>query len=517
MANALCQHFMDARLIENAIDPSSRLFKIRSVYKLTPKGLHVVERFVSKNGVIADDLVGLFKSQPICLKLLDLERTRPDDGIVMSRQVITTLFRWFVGRKPNYIKEPDKCDSMDQYNQTSLGIPLTNVVERVHDQGPLQEFRCCFFAIDALDWLCDFTSLMDRAEAAAIMAHFVRLGFVTLLSDKCKGSDPAIIVTVIGTTTGPNDGANALGKFSYTAKAIYHITDEGIKAAKWTEYESSTGRDPDRILHGSGDSTPGTPDPFSCAHEPTTPEHGNGPQIDRQMTADEKLKQGDGSSQTSTTHGESNSDRLRLILGEPLLRSLFSEFQHSHFCEDNLMFWSEVQELRHRFLVNSTVTSSGEPQHIAIEKHHDNLTQRACVIYNKYFAPDAEYEMSIDYTLRMKVSTYLNEVMIQNTGKALERFIDPKDAQSLNTAQLHHIIRLYEKMQLFMFRLMAIDTVPKVCPFFAQRKLNLTNHSLAGQSGSSSCGNGSTRFTRITNLPNWIRRITHWTQFLIQF
>ena len=69
MAKAMCQHFMDARLIENAADLSSNLFKERGVYVLTPKGLHVLERFMSKNGISGDHLSHVFTSQPICMKL----------------------------------------------------------------------------------------------------------------------------------------------------------------------------------------------------------------------------------------------------------------------------------------------------------------------------------------------------------------------------------------------------------------------------------------------------------------
>jgi hypothetical protein len=60
MAKAMSQHFMDARLIENAADPSSNLFKDRGVYVLTPKGLHVLERFISHNGINGDHLSRVF-------------------------------------------------------------------------------------------------------------------------------------------------------------------------------------------------------------------------------------------------------------------------------------------------------------------------------------------------------------------------------------------------------------------------------------------------------------------------
>jgi hypothetical protein len=41
MAKDMCQHFIDARLIENAADPTSGIFKDRGVYMITAKGLHM--------------------------------------------------------------------------------------------------------------------------------------------------------------------------------------------------------------------------------------------------------------------------------------------------------------------------------------------------------------------------------------------------------------------------------------------------------------------------------------------
>src|SRR6201999_3205923 len=120
MAKAMSQHFMDARLIENAADPSSNLFKDRGVYVLTPKGLHVLERFISKNGVSSDHLQHVFSTQPICIKLLHLERRSVDDEIIVTQSVITALFRRFVGRQPNYPQPvTSSTDAFQQYHDRS--------------------------------------------------------------------------------------------------------------------------------------------------------------------------------------------------------------------------------------------------------------------------------------------------------------------------------------------------------------------------------------------------------------
>lgn len=205
MAKAMCQHFMDARLIENAADPGSNLFKDRGVYVLTPKGLHVLERFMSKNGINGDHLAHVFTTQPICMKLLHLERRSVDDEIIVSHGVITALFRRFVGRQPNM--PPDNIDSLDtfqKYHERSKGIALSDVSERAVPGGRATVHKNCFPAVSALEWLCDFTSVIGREEAAEMAAQFVRYGLIALVSDKRRNNDSAIIFTVRGAAGGPN-------------------------------------------------------------------------------------------------------------------------------------------------------------------------------------------------------------------------------------------------------------------------------------------------------------------------
>jgi GTPase-activating protein SST2 len=203
MAKAMSQHFMDARLIENAADPSSNLFKDRGVYVLTPKGLHVLERFISKNGINSDHLQQVFATQPICIKLLHLERRSVDDEIIVTQSVITALFRRFVGRQANYPPQSSgPMDPFQQYHERSKGVALMDVTEKGQTKG--QAHKYCFAAVTALEWLCDFTSVVGREEAAEMAAQFVRFGLITLVSDKRKNNDSAIIFTVRGSAPGGN-------------------------------------------------------------------------------------------------------------------------------------------------------------------------------------------------------------------------------------------------------------------------------------------------------------------------
>lgn len=89
---------------------------------------------------------------------------------------------------------------------------------------------------------------------------------------------------------------------------------------------------------------------------------------------------------------DSHAARLKQILDEPALRSLFREFLRTNFCEENLSFWLDVQDFKRRFGTTSSAVAApvsgqqGKGQkaqgHAAMEKHQGDLIAMAFVIYN---------------------------------------------------------------------------------------------------------------------------------------
>src|SRR5215210_2395675 len=100
MAKSVCQTFMDARLFENLADSSSRSFKDKCVYGLTPKGLSILEKFVTRNGIAAPHLAKLFASVASPIKLFYIERNSENDSVVLTKQCVESVFRRFAGTRP---------------------------------------------------------------------------------------------------------------------------------------------------------------------------------------------------------------------------------------------------------------------------------------------------------------------------------------------------------------------------------------------------------------------------------
>ncbi|KAK0523917.1 hypothetical protein OC842_005995 [Tilletia horrida] len=262
MAKGICQHFMDARLIENAADMSSAIFKERGVYMLTPKGLHILERFITKNGINGEHLLKVFSSQPICMKLLHLERRPSDDELLINTPVLYVIFRRFVGRAPNYPygqgRIPDSAagphaaqgvpgphdphfGANPQEFDRTLGVEMADLVEKP-PKGSANKtavlYRHTFTAIAALDWLCDFTTVCGRDEAAELASHFVRLGLIELVIDRSrKDADDRAVVVVQGEDPAV-PGQWTEGEIRCSHKAIYTVTPLGRAIARWEGYEA---------------------------------------------------------------------------------------------------------------------------------------------------------------------------------------------------------------------------------------------------------------------------------------
>jgi hypothetical protein len=225
MAKGICQYFMDARLIANAADLTASQFKDRGVYSITPKGLHILERFITKNGISADHLLKVFAQQPICMRLLHLERRVSDDEILVSRPVFEVLFRRFVGKQPNMpagasakpgignlaaagksmgnlpassLVEADRALGITVFKASPTPMmPRSNKSDRLPPMAERQDY--VFSAVTAVEWLNDLTTIVGKDEASEVAGHFVRFGFIALVPDKsAKVVDPTKLVVVRG-------------------------------------------------------------------------------------------------------------------------------------------------------------------------------------------------------------------------------------------------------------------------------------------------------------------------------
>ena len=434
IAKGICQQFMDARLIENAADPTVLSFKDRGIYSITPKGLHVLERFITKNGIAADHLVRVFTTQPICMRLLTLERRPNDDDLIVTRPVMELVFRRFVGgsKGPNYVVDPSEparfvnLGSPRGFQESvrlpptfdrSNGVEMQDVAEK-NPRNPAQAIlvKNVFGSATAIDWLCDHSTCTCRDEAAEILAHFVRFGFITLAFDKNRaagnysdsssgsGSSSA---GAAAAAAGPRlkEGQTIEAEFRWGPKVTYRVTDEGRRLAGWDNLSiqgvggggAGSKLEKKKVSSDSADDASNGRSIFGQGNGSSNSLHGHalrhgggggmkdefanssavggewslaggvgvGNMLDAQLLSKLSLKEifdvDDANNWTAKDGqaGHSSTTRLRAILEDIRLRALFREFLKSNYCEENLGFWLDVQDFRRRFSTTSSAAGGG--------------------------------------------------------------------------------------------------------------------------------------------------------------
>lgn len=215
--------------MENATDLGNTAFKDRGVYIVTPKGLHVLERFITKNGIAADHVVKLFADQPVCMKLLHIERRSADDDIIFTPATTNVIWRRIVGTSPNVTALSDDDITAQIHSRwyaksaiapgtefdRAVGLllrktPIPNSERK--GSGPLDDYT--FHAWSAIDWLCEFTTAAGPDEAGDVLAQLVRYGFITLHSDKGKPKDTDMLFTARAGGAGGGAGAAMVSAWS---------------------------------------------------------------------------------------------------------------------------------------------------------------------------------------------------------------------------------------------------------------------------------------------------------------
>ncbi|KAG8797821.1 hypothetical protein FRC17_007641, partial [Serendipita sp. 399] len=378
---------------------------------------------------------------------------------------------------PNYVDKQSSrdADPTTEYTKRAAGILLFDFVEKASrkvGERSSQTFRYCFKSADAIDWLCDFTSMIRREEAAEVAAYFVRQGLIALVHDRRRSQKAAI------STTGPNASNTTQGEFT-SAKAIYRITKEGGKAAEWTEpdtaYSASTtprgtiAVDERTAQAGASPSDPANNvtdfpvEPESSVQLSSTLEQTTEHTTTQHPTSSEQPVPDPIAKEKEHCSRRSNSEELRFVLNEPALRSLFQEFEYSNMGSDYVPFWLEVEEQKRHFGTMSTsIVGERVSSDAVAEEHRKSLVQKAFRIYEKYLLPGSYNELNIDLELRREVILYLDKVLADSAGETNNQgHLTLERAYSLNVDQLSHLLRLYEKIQRYVFLLLAVDLLPK--------------------------------------------------------
>jgi GTPase-activating protein SST2 len=295
MAKSVCQKFLEARFIES-VDGRTDFSHKNSVWQLTPKGMHILQRFCNRNGINQRHVQLVLESPRNSMHLVLLERETDGDRIFRDQSTIEVVFRRFVGQEGPNLKwstANSDSDSVTDYQTGLVGVKMARE-RRIGDKT----YWNTFTGKSAVDWLMDCCTMVDRREPIEVAGLFIEYG---------------LIHPIEGTV-----GSSA-SKFSPLRQAIYYITDKGQRVAGWIPNTATSN------AKGAAPSTNGRETPAAA--------------VSRRM---------DGGR-------DSNANRMTIIIRDPALRLLFREFLRDTHCEENLAFYIDVKD----FLANYETAKKG--------------------------------------------------------------------------------------------------------------------------------------------------------------
>ncbi|KFX97399.1 hypothetical protein V490_02807 [Pseudogymnoascus sp. VKM F-3557] len=211
MARTVCQRFVDARFIESADGKQIREFNLKgTLWQLTPKGIHVLDRFCSKNGIQQRHVVDLVNSPKNTMQLVVLERDSITDEISQDRGTVEVLFRRFIGANGPNIKSSVSAADSDSLSEYKDGLAGVRMAGERKIGSPQRTVLQSFTGKAAVDWLLDCCTTVDKNETMKIAALFLEHDLIwCVLSDRSY------------TSQFPQH------KFQPTKVAIYQMTQKG--------------------------------------------------------------------------------------------------------------------------------------------------------------------------------------------------------------------------------------------------------------------------------------------------
>ncbi|KAK2589573.1 hypothetical protein QQS21_012751 [Conoideocrella luteorostrata] len=208
MARSICQRFVEARFIESADGKYQQNYNMKgSVWQLTSKGITVLDRFCSRNGIQQKQVAELASMNSA--QLVILERDQQTDKLLHDWGTIEVIFRRFVGTDGRNVKASVTAADSDSLHDYRDG--LTGVKMAAERKVNGKTYRDTFTGKAATDWLMDCSTIVDRRETIEIASLFVEYDLMEpVVQDR----------TFMSQNTGYN-------LFQPTKHAIYQLTARG--------------------------------------------------------------------------------------------------------------------------------------------------------------------------------------------------------------------------------------------------------------------------------------------------
>ncbi|KAI8642477.1 regulator of G protein signaling domain-containing protein [Parasitella parasitica] len=518
MAKSLCQQFQNCRLMENAVDPQNRTFREKGLWHLTPKGLCVLQDFCVRTEVDMTELRKRF-SHMEAIHLVRLDRNPDDDQLILNRPCMSVIFRVMMTCLPldgelsssgnassmpvssrqqqSSSSTPASSTSSSVSSATSSSTPslttpfamsstvsggdsrvhmLSNYLLTLSKSGrttaqlkTAKTMRTVFSSQMCCDWLLDYNTVTCREEAEAIAQEFIKHNWIEFQDPKhhslpLKASKVAMFVV----TDKGKQVVSELIKQPCPPSMNQQLSDRSRVASTTSNVMRSRSN---TITKENGESPEEekatlqeilSQDPDSLLITTTTDV------VEESSTQAASSRPASVSMETTVHHAaaadpkESNSARLKIILENAKLRSPFKDFLRANFCEENLDFWIDYSSLRRKYRNQSPALPS---------QNQKDLLEDAYDIWSTYLAPSSPCELNVEHSLCQEMAHVIQSIITvipayPGQGKPTILITAPSASQSLRI-----VLKLFDRVNEHICRLMASDSVPKFVKTEKYRKI----------------------------------------------
>ncbi|KAI7902727.1 uncharacterized protein BX663DRAFT_552132 [Cokeromyces recurvatus] len=191
MAKTLGQHFINARLVENATDPQNRTMKDRGIWIPTPKGKYMIQDFGHRARVSIKHMQSSL-ARVYSFPIVRLERLLDDDQLSLSRSNLMEIFKIMMEWLPTDTIMIDDVGGID-----------TNTIK---------EYKDTFYGYQCFEWISEYTSVVTKEEAEMVAAEFIQYGWILQIYDKSDRDLSKKDKTIL---------------FKAGRKTQYYLTDKG--------------------------------------------------------------------------------------------------------------------------------------------------------------------------------------------------------------------------------------------------------------------------------------------------
>ncbi|KAH7464131.1 hypothetical protein FOMA001_g17785 [Fusarium oxysporum f. sp. matthiolae] len=282
-------------------------------------------------------------------RLVVLERDSQTDKLHYDQGTIEIAFRRLIGA--------DSCNAMSSLTaaDSSSMLEYRDSITEVKSSAELKVngkiYRDTFTGKAIIDWLMNYTTIMEEREAVAIATLFMDYNLID-----CVTKDRAY------TFQNPAAGNNI---FHFSKHAFYQLTQ---RAKRPINGSSSPRRSPEREHYTSY--------------------------------------------QRNDIFIDSNTQRLDKIMTDPSVRLLFREQSRDTYCEENLTFYQDVDEFI-RNSTAATRAARKELNMTTKAGINDSIGQ-AYRIYHAFLASGSPCELNIDHQLRNSLATRMRKAISQD-------------------------------------------------------------------------------------------------------